>query len=140
MSSGEDTPMDPDPFADMLGIEIVEMADGHARAWLEMRPELSSSPETTIAHGGAPYALADHTGGAAVISVVGHWPTPTIDMRLDYLQPVTDDLRAEAEVLRAGRDIATVSVELSTHGDGTVAVGRGAYKTGGSNGENAWLE
>jgi uncharacterized protein (TIGR00369 family) len=140
MVSNKKTPMDPDPFADMLGIEIVEMADGHARARLEMRPELSSSPETMIAHGGVPYALADHTGGAAVISVVGHWPAPTIDMRLDYLRPVTDDLRAEAEVLRAGRDIATVSVELSTPGDETVAVGRGAYKTGGSGGENAWLE
>ena len=132
--------MDPDPFADMLGIEIVEMADGHARARLEMRPELSSTPETMTAHGGVTYALADHAGGAAVISVVGRWPTPTIDMRLDYLQPVTNDLLAEAEVLRAGRDIATVSVELSTVGDGRVAVGRGAYKTGGSNGENAWLE
>lgn len=139
MSTDDATPMDPDPFAELLGMEITEMQDGHAKGRLELRPELSSTPETTIAHGGVPYALADHTGGAAAVSLHG-WPTPTIDMRVDYLNPVTDDLYAEADVLREGRNVATVAVELTTRDDGTVAVGRGVYKTGETSGENPWIE
>ncbi|WP_254838552.1 PaaI family thioesterase [Natronomonas marina] len=132
----DETPMDPDPFADLLGMRIVEMEDGYARGVLPMRPALSSSPDTTVAHGGVPYALADHTGGAAAVSVDG-WPTPTIDMRIDYLRPVTDDLEAVAEIARMGKNVATVDVELSTGSDGTVAVGRGVYKVGGRE-ESAW--
>lgn len=139
MPSDEKSAMNHDPFAELLGMEIVEMEDGYARGRLEIRPELSSSPETTIAHGGVPYALADHTAGAAAVSIDG-WPTPTIDMRIDYLHPVTDDLEAEAEVLRLGSNIATVAVELSTTSDGRVAVGRGVYKVGSSSEGSAWQE
>lgn len=129
--------MEPDPFAKFLGMEILEMEDGYAEGKLELRSELSSTPDSMIAHGGVPYALADHTGGAAAVST-DNWPTPTIDMRIDYLSPVTEDLYAEAEVLRVGQSFATVAVELTTHGDGTVAVGRGVYKVGDSGGKNPW--
>jgi uncharacterized protein (TIGR00369 family) len=127
------------PFADMIGIELVTMDDGTATAELEMRTELSSNEDTFIAHGGATYTLADHAGGAAAISL-GHWPVPTIDMRIDYLAPVTDDLRAEAEVIREGRSVVSVDVDVKTPADGHVATTRGLYKISGSSGKNPWTE
>lgn len=137
MSSDGSSPMEPDPFAELLGMEIMEMKDGYAKGKLALGPDLSSTPDSIIAHGGVPYALADHTGGAAAVST-DNWPTPTIDMRIDYLNPVTEDLFAEAEVIRAGRNFATVSVVVTTQSDGAVAVGRGVYKIGSVPKENPW--
>ena len=122
--------MDPDPFADMLGIEIVEMADGHARARLEMRPELSWNEESVVAHGGVTFTLADTVGGAALLSRVDQ-PVPTVDMRIDYLEAGTGDLRAVGEVVRLGSDVGVVDVDVFAEANDTlVADARGVYKTG----------
>lgn len=126
------------PFNDHLGIELVEAEDGRAVGRLELAAEHSSNPETMIAHGGVTYALADTVGGAAVISA-NRKVTPTIDMRIDYLAPATGgELRAEAEVIRNGNSVATVTVDI-TDGEGRqIAAARGTFKTGGGDGETAW--
>jgi len=125
------------PFADHLGMEVVEAADGRAVVELPMREELSSVPGRRIAHGGVTYALADTAAGAAVISL-HHKPTPTVDMRMDYLAPATTDLRAEATVVRDGGSVATAEVTIEDV-DGThVADARGTFKTGGGGDGGAW--
>lgn len=125
------------PFADLLDIDVVEAADGRAVAELPLLEEHSSVPGRTVAHGGLTYALADTVGGAAVTSL-HHKPTPTVDMRIDYLAPATEDLRAEAEVARDGQSVATVDVHVEDV-DGThVADARGTYKTGGGEDGGAW--
>ncbi|WP_255150978.1 PaaI family thioesterase [Halorarius halobius] len=127
------------PFAEHLGIEVTAAEDGHAEGRLPLRTEHSSNPERMVAHGGVAYALADTVGGAAVISEVQD-VTPTIDMRIDYLAPATgDELHASADVTRLGNSVAAVDVAV-TDGDGTdVATARGVYKTGGGEGETAWV-
>ncbi|MXR42570.1 hotdog fold thioesterase [Halobaculum sp. WSA2] len=125
------------PFADHLGLDVVEAADGRAVVELPMRDELSSVPGRRIAHGGVTYALADTAAGAAVISL-HHKPTPTVDMRMDYLAPATTDLRAEATVVRDGGSVATAEVTIEDV-DGThVADARGTFKTGGGGDGGAW--
>lgn len=125
------------PFAEHLGLEVVEAADGRAVVELPMREELSSVPGRPIAHGGATYALADTAAGAAVISL-HHKPTPTVDMRMDYLAPATADLRAEATVVRDGGSVAAAEVRIED-ADGThVADARGTFKTGGGGDGGAW--
>ena len=126
------------PFTSLLGIEVTEMGDGHATGELPLRKELSSNPNSVIAHGGVTYSLADTIGGAAAVSVA-ETVTPTVDMRIDYLAPATCDvLSAEAEVVRFGGNVATVDIEV-TDEDGTVlAVARGTYKTSGSSGQSPW--
>jgi len=117
------------PFADLLGIELTEIEDGHAEGRLEMRQDLSWHSERVLAHGGVTYTLADTVGGAALVSIVEQ-PVPTIDMRIDYLEAGTGDLEAEAEVVRCGSDVGVVDV-LVTAEDGTaIADARGVYKTG----------
>ncbi|MFC6787336.1 PaaI family thioesterase [Halobaculum halobium] len=125
------------PFADHLGMEVVEAAEGRAVVELPMHEDLSSVPGRQIAHGGVTYALADTAAGAAVISL-HHKPTPTVDMRMDYLAPATTDLRAEATVVRDGGSVATAEVRIEDV-DGThVADARGTFKTGGGGDGGAW--
>jgi uncharacterized protein (TIGR00369 family) len=125
------------PFADHLGMEVVEAADGRAVVELPMHGDLSSVPGRQIAHGGVTYALADTAAGAAVISL-HHKPTPTVDMRMDYLAPATTDLRAEAVVVRDGGSVATAEVTIEDVEGAHVADARGTFKTGGGGDGGAW--
>lgn len=126
------------PFARLLGVELLEADEGRAVGRLELADEHTSNPESGIAHGGVPYALADTVAGAAV-STLNAGVTPTVDMRIDYLRPsVGDALRAEAEVVRNGSNVATVDVEVSNDGGDVVATARGTFKTSGSPGDSPW--
>jgi len=126
------------PFNEHLGIELLEAADGRASAELELSSEHSSNPDRMIAHGGVTYSLADSVAGAAVVSA-NHQVTPTIDMRIDYLAPATGGtLRADAEVVRNGNEVATVTVDVTDEEGTAVATARGTYKCGGGTGDSAW--
>jgi uncharacterized protein (TIGR00369 family) len=127
------------PFGDLLGIEVREIGDGSAVGELELSVEHSSTPETLVTHGGVTYALADTVGGAAVISASGT-VAPTIDMRIDYLSPATGGvLRAEAEVVRNGSDVAAVEVKITDEDGAAIATAHGTYKSGGVGDGSAWL-
>ncbi|CQR52814.1 MULTISPECIES: PaaI family thioesterase [Haloferax] len=117
------------PFARLLGVEVTEAADGHAEGRIEMREELSWNADRVMAHGGVTFTLADTVGGAALVSEVDQ-PVPTIDMRIDYLNAGTGDLRAEADVVRLGGDVGTVDVDVYATDGNHVATARGVYKTG----------
>ncbi len=117
------------PFADLLDIEITTVDNGHAEGHIEMREELSWNEEQIMAHGGVTFTLADTVGGAALVSLVEQ-PVPTIDMRIDYLEAGTGDLRAEADVIRHGGDVGVVSVKVYAENGTQVADARGVYKTG----------
>lgn len=126
------------PFAEHIGIEVTHAEDGVAEGRLPMTDEVSSNPHRHIAHGGATFALADTVGGAALVSMV-EVPTPTIDMRIDYLAPATDDLEARAEVVRKGSTSAVVDIEVTQGDDEDVARVRGVYKLGlHGDSENHW--
>ncbi|ELZ98149.1 thioesterase [Haloferax mucosum ATCC BAA-1512] len=117
------------PFARLLGVEVTEAVDGHAEGYIEMREELSWNADTVMAHGGVTFTLADTIGGAALVSEVDQ-PVPTIDMRIDYLNAGTGDLRAEADVARLGGDVGTVDVDVYATDGSHIATARGVYKTG----------
>ncbi len=117
------------PFADLLGIDLTAIDDGHAEGRIEMREELSWNEDKVMAHGGVTFTLADTVGGAALVSLVDQ-PVPTIDMRIDYLEAGTGDLRAEADVKRTGGDVGVVDVDVYAEDGTQVADARGVYKTG----------
>ena len=118
------------PFADLLGVEVTQVENGHAEGRLPMREELSWNADRLMAHGGVTFTLADTVGGAALVSLVDQ-PVPTIDMRIDYLSAGTGDLYAEADVVRCGSDIGVVDVDVyAADGDEPIADARGVYKTG----------
>lgn len=125
------------PFVAMLGVELTRAADGRAEGELPLREEHTTNPHGNVAHGGVTYSLADTVGGAAVVSLVGD-VAPTVDMRIDYLAPATDDLTAAAEVVRHGGSVAVVDVEVHDAAGHHVATARGVYKTSGNGAESPW--
>lgn len=80
-------------------------------------------------HGGVIATLID-VAGTMACSVAKGRPTPTIDLRVDYLKsPVRCDLYADAVTRRVGRGIGVADVTVRGE-DGTVyAIGRGAFST-----------
>ena len=125
------------PFVELLGIEVTAANNGHAEGTLPFSEDLLSSNNGSVAHGAATYALADTVGGAAAISVAND-VTPTVDMRIDYLAPVTSDLHATADVLRHGSSLAMVRIEVHDDEGTRVATAQGTYKTGGQGSETPW--
>jgi uncharacterized protein (TIGR00369 family) len=126
------------PFAQLLDVRITDVGEGRAVGRITLQKKHTSNPESGIAHGGVPYALADTVAGAAV-STLNDGVTPTIDMRIDYLQPsVGEYLEAEAEVVRNGRNVSTVDVDVRNDAAELVATARGTFKTSGSTGSSLW--
>ena len=119
------------PYYETLGIEITDVEPGHATGRLPLTESMSLSGEETIAHGGAIVSLADATGYWAVSAANDRRLTPTIDLRTDFLAPGTDDLHAEAAVVRNGAATAVADVIVESDA-GQVATVRGVFKTGGS--------
>ena len=100
------------PYAQLLGINFEDATRGAATLSLSARPELERFGG--IMHGGALASLADTASAFAVLSTLEpEEQTVTVDLTLHYLRPATaGKLTAHARVLRAGRRIATVSVEI----------------------------
>lgn len=100
------------PYASLLGINFEDAARGTAILSMSARPELERFGG--IMHGGALASLADTASAFAVLSTLApEEQTVTVDLTLHYLRPVTEGkLTAHARVVRAGRRVATVSVEI----------------------------
>lgn len=125
------------PYYETLGIEITEIDDGYAVGELTVDASVSASGGRPVAHGGAIASLADSVGYWAASSAADFAITPTIDLRLDYHEPATDDLQAEATVTKRGGSVATIDVDVEADGS-LVATARGVFKMGGDGGASAW--
>ncbi|HEX8888967.1 MAG TPA: PaaI family thioesterase [Pyrinomonadaceae bacterium] len=101
------------PFARFLGIELGEMKRGEAKLHLEMRDELLRN--NGVAHGGVVASLADTAAAFAILTLLEpHETTTTIDLTIHYLRPLlTGRATANARVVRAGRRVLVISVEVT---------------------------
>ncbi len=101
------------PFHAWLGVEAVEAEPGRAVLRIPPNPDFVGNPFIPAVHGGILAALIDLAGGAALF-VDLQFPTPTIDMRVDYLRPAIAGraILAEARVKSLGRTIAFVDVDV----------------------------
>lgn len=116
------------PFHQWLGVQAVETAPGRAVLRIPPNEAFVGNPLIPAVHGGIVAALIDLAGGAALF-VDLHVPTPTIDMRVDYLRPAIAGkaLNAEARVKSLGRTVAFVDVDVTDEDGRLVAQGRCAY-------------
>ena len=98
------------PFAQHIGMELLEVTEGYALG----RIRLAKQYENIYGgmHGGCAYSLADTLSGIAA-STYGEYVT-TLDASMNYLLPVehTEYVYCKARVLRHGRKITVVRVEL----------------------------
>jgi uncharacterized protein (TIGR00369 family) len=100
------------PFAHLLGIEIGELKRGEAIMYLEVRDELRRN--NGIAHGGVIASLVDTAAAFAILTLLkSDETTTTIDLTIHYLRPfIKGRATAHARVLRAGRRIIVISIEV----------------------------
>jgi uncharacterized protein (TIGR00369 family) len=96
---------------------------------LPFRPELARAPGESSFHGGVIASLIDLTGHAAVAVKIGRM-APTIDLRIDYLRPSQGSaLVATARIIRLGRTISRVDIEVRDDADRLIALGRGSFSS-----------
>ncbi len=123
--------VDAAPFHRLLGIQAVSLdkAAGEVVLRLPFSPDLRRADDGQETHGGATAGLIDVAGDYALAVVIGH-PTPTINMRVDYLRMAREsDLTATAHVVKSGRSIGFVDISVADDNRRIVAIGRCNYST-----------
>ena len=100
------------PFAHLLGITLDDVGRGTATLGLVIRDELRRNGGIT--HGGATASLIDSAAAFAIMTLLEPGQsTTTIDLTIHYLRPLLEGrARAQARVIRAGRRVAVVSVDV----------------------------
>ncbi len=116
------------PFHQFLGVEVALVEPRRCVLRIPPRPEFVGNPLIPSVHGGIISSLIDLAGGAALFVEHGR-PTPTIDMRVDFIRPAFAGkaLRADARVKSAGKTVAFVDVDVLDEDDRLVAQGRCVY-------------
>ena len=112
-------------FANFMGIETIELADGYAKTRMIIRPEF----ENTIGslHGGTIFTLADTATGAAAASD-GNMQT-TVNCAMNYLKPGigVKVLYGLARRIKRGKTISVYDVEIRDDKDVLYATGTFTY-------------
>lgn len=118
------------PFSAMLGLKIESAINGAAtvRMPFNLRILNEGGPRAPI-HGGAVAALADVAACAAVWSLAQTTRSATISITVNYTGfAVNSDLIAHANVKRAGKRIASISVEIADAVNSLIADALVTYK------------
>lgn len=103
------------PYATFLGLELGEVGPGIATIHLDVRDELKQN--RGVVHGGVIASLIDTASAfAALTKVATHERVTTTDLTIHYLRPVVEGrLSATARIVRAGRRLIVLSVEVLNH-------------------------
>ena len=106
------------------GVELISAADGRARMRLAVSEKVQNMGGAL--HGGAAATLVDVVGTIAIITGDrGHRPGVTTDLNVSYFAPGRGAVIADATVLKSGRTLAYVCVDIRREDDGVlVAQGR----------------
>jgi acyl-CoA thioesterase len=117
------------PFHELLGIELDERGPGFARVRLPAAERLRGGVAGSL-HGGVLSALADIACLAAMQGVFDgrSRPAGTAELNISYLRPALGAyVLAEARVLKTGRTLAVVDVDMSDPDGRLVAKSRVSY-------------
>lgn len=115
------------PFHQALDLNVVEVTADCAKTEIPFDESLVGNPELEVLHGGIISTLVDLTGAAVFIGECEEY-TPTVDMRVNYLEAAGKrPLTATATVERSGENIGVASIEVQS-GDTVCATGTGVYK------------
>lgn len=107
------------------GMQVTQVAEGHAEGAIAIAPH-HLNPAGAL-HGGLVFALMDTIGGFAA-KTLGVLPT-TLSSTINYLRPTigTKTLTAKADVLKRGRNVTVVRIDLYSEKDVLLAVGEANY-------------
>lgn len=119
------------PFANHLGLRIVELRDGRSRVELDAQRHHLNSHE--VAHGGVLMTLIDVSMAMAVRSLD---PDPqrnqtgsvTIEMKVSFMRPGTGRLRAEGRCVHRTATLLFCEGDVFDETGQIVARGSGTFK------------
>lgn len=100
------------PFADLIGVRIVDSQAEEVRGLLDWAPERCTSGG--VLHGGAVMTLADSLGGiCAFLNLPPSTLTATIESKTNFFRPVTrGTLEAVARPLHVGKSTIVVQTDV----------------------------
>lgn len=113
--------------AQMVGMELVDLADGEAVIAIKMRDELRQ-PHGLL-HGGITATLIDTAMAFAVLTRLGKdEKASTIDLTIHYTRPHTGGaVICKARVIRGGKRIFTVSADAFNEENKLIATAISTY-------------
>jgi|TARA_Y100000310_G_scaffold284482_1_gene307275 acyl-CoA thioesterase len=120
---------DRQPLNEMLGITLVERRLGFARICLR-KDETTPTGIGGSVHGGILAAMVDIVMLAALFTEVGpeEKPAGTADLNISYLRPAQGKrIFADATVIKHGRQLAMIEVEIIDDEHRLCAKGRTLY-------------
>jgi 1,4-dihydroxy-2-naphthoyl-CoA hydrolase len=109
------------PFAELMGIDLVNVAPERVEAALRVREDLCTRP--AVLHGGAVMAFADTVGAVATVANLQQGATTTtIESKTNFFAaiPVGEVARAECTPLHRGRTTMVWQTRI-LRGDGRLA-------------------
>jgi uncharacterized protein (TIGR00369 family) len=115
------------PFAHLIGIELGELERGAATLHLAVRDSLRQN--RGVVHGGVTASLIDTASAFAILTLLEPaQSTTTIDLTIHYLRPLLKgEATARARVLRAGRRLIVVTVDVLDEAGNLVATALTSY-------------
>lgn len=115
------------PYAKFLGLELGDVANGQVSVHLRVRDELLQNQG--VVHGGAVASLIDTASAFAVLSQIDvKERVTTTDLTIHYLRPVTTGrMTATARIVRGGRRLFVLSVEVTNEADALLATAVTTY-------------
>ena len=115
------------PYAKLLGLELGPVSSGEVSIHLEIRDQLLQNQG--VVHGGAIASLIDTAAAFAVITQLDlDERVSTTDLTIHYLRPVMGGrLTATARIVRGGRRLFVLSVEVTNIRDELVATAVTSY-------------
>ena len=115
------------PFAQLLGLELAEIERGTATFHLSVRDELKQNKG--LLHGGVIASLIDTAAAFAAVTLLEPGQsTTTVDLTIHYLRPLTEGrASAHARVLRAGRRMLVISVDVLDETEALAATALTSY-------------
>lgn len=114
------------PIVDTLGFDFIEMDNGICEAVVKRDKKNDGIFESF--HGGLLMTVADSIAAFAVLTLAGaDAAITTTDMNIRFLAPCRSDVRAIAKIIKFGKTLAPVAVELFDENNIMVAVAQVNY-------------
>ncbi len=115
------------PYARLLGLELGEVDRGAVSIHLEVRDDLRQNQG--VVHGGAVASLIDTAAAFAVLTQLEtNERVTTTDLTIHYLRPASSGrLTARARIVRSGRRLFVLSVEVTNNQQVLVATAVTSY-------------
>ena len=114
------------PIFDTLNMRVDELGEGFCRATVPYDRKFDGVFDSF--HGGLLMTVADSVACFAVMALTGpDEPMTTTDMNIRFLAPCRSDLTAEVRVIKLGRTLCPLAIDLFDAAGVRVAVAQVTY-------------